>query len=447
MRLSLRYRLLGPLLVVLAGDVAATAWAARSAALRAERGIADQLHAVAGTLTEPPTFPLSPRILDQMKGLSGAEFILIRGDGTRIGTLQGDVPPRLPDAVTSEGLLGTAVEVGGAEYRGLEIALRHEPNTGGTLVILYPESARATAIREATRPYLWLGGLGALVALGVVAGVGGRLVTRIRTLEQQTRTIAGGNFTPLPLPSSDDEIRDLYQSVNEMARRLHDLTRALQSAERLRLLGQLGGGLAHQLRNSASGARLAIQLHREECPALDRESLDVALRQLDRLEASLRQFLTLGKPTDGPVGPVDLSAIVSQAVDLAGPRCRHADVAIRLSGGDLPMTLQGEPEPLEHLVGNLLDNAIDAAGPGGHVSIALSRDASGMVLKVCDSGPGPSAELAEHLFEPFVTGKPEGVGLGLAVAQQASQRHGATLSWHRDKNETVFQVRFPLPRS
>jgi hypothetical protein len=66
MRLSLRYRLLGPLLVLLLGDFVATAWAARSAARNAERRIADQLRQVARTLTEPPTFPLSERVLTQM---------------------------------------------------------------------------------------------------------------------------------------------------------------------------------------------------------------------------------------------------------------------------------------------------------------------------------------------------------------------------------------------
>jgi hypothetical protein len=99
MRLSLRYRLLLPLAVLLAADTAATAWAARAAAGHADRRTAEQLRAVARTLTEPPTFPLTPRVLEQMRGLSGAEFLLTRPDGPAAGTFS----PPLPSAADPPG--------------------------------------------------------------------------------------------------------------------------------------------------------------------------------------------------------------------------------------------------------------------------------------------------------------------------------------------------------
>ena len=62
------------------------------------------------------------------------------------------------------------------------------------------------------------------------------------------------------------------------------------------------------------------------------------------------------------------------------------------------------------------------------------------ILEVCDSGPGPAPEIAERLFEPFVTGKPEGVGLGLAVSRQIAKAHGGHIDWRREEDQTCFRV-------
>ena len=140
------------------------------------------------------------------------------------------------------------------------IRLRHGQNAGDTLYILYPENLWRDALWEAIRPSLVVGGaLGlASVVLAVVLARG--LSRRIRELERRTRLIAAGDFSPMPLPSRDDEIRDLTRSVNEMAQRLAQFQKTAQQTERLRLLGQVSGGLAHQLRNGLTGARLAVQL-------------------------------------------------------------------------------------------------------------------------------------------------------------------------------------------
>jgi nitrogen-specific signal transduction histidine kinase len=72
------------------------------------------------------------------------------------------------------------------------------------------------------------------------------------------------------------------------------------------------------------------------------------------------------------------------------------------------------------------------------------RSPSSFVLLVEDSGPGPPAEVADRLFEPFVTSKPEGVGLGLAVARQVAEAHGGTIGWRREGDRTCFRIELPL---
>jgi signal transduction histidine kinase len=95
------------------------------------------------------------------------------------------------------------------------------------------------------------------------------------------------------------------------------------------------------------------------------------------------------------------------------------------------------------LLGNLIGNAVDAAGPGGTVEVRMTGEKGEAVVEVIDSGPGPPPEVAAKLFEPFVTGKPEGIGLGLAVAKQAADAHGGTIEWERNEGRTVFRVVLP----
>ena len=87
---------------------------------------------------------------------------------------------------------------------------------------------------------------------------------------------------------------------------------------------------------------------------------------------------------------------------------------------------------------NLTMNAIEAAGPGGEVGLGASTDSGEVTIEVSDTGPGPPPELAENLLEPFVTSKPEGVGLGLALAQRVAVEHGGRLSWQRKATEPAF---------
>ena len=149
MRISLRTRLLAPLLVLLAGDFVATGGAAWVAARHAERRIDAQLRTVAHTLTEPPSFPLTIPVLDKTKALSGADFLLVRADSGRVTTFPAtEVAP----------------ETRTDEFQILKLSLRPpHPNEGGTLYIFYPESQRRIAAWDAARPLLWLGGAGGLV--------------------------------------------------------------------------------------------------------------------------------------------------------------------------------------------------------------------------------------------------------------------------------------------
>ena len=441
MRIGLRVRLLLPPAVLLVGIAAVTWWAVGVAAHTVERQIDTQIRAIARTLSGPPTFPLTDAVLNQMKGLSGVEFVLVNRTGERLSTFPNANIP-LPTN------LGLPLRIGDSEFLAEKVTLRApHPNEGGTLWIFYPDALRRTAVGDAVRPALWLGGVGGLVVVGLTMLTSRRLVTRVRDLEQRTRDIAAGAFAPMPLPKTDDELRDLCQSVNEMARRLADYREQTQTTERLRVLGQFSGGLAHQLRNAATGAKLAIELYLGDTSQRTDEPLHVALRQLARIEFNLRQFLNLGKPAQATAEPCDLHAILDQTVRLVGPQSQHLGTTITWERPTFPAVIAGDPNALGHLFANLIANAIEATSSGGNVSVTSAIGDDGRHrIEVRDDGPGPRADIAAKLFEPFVTGKEQGIGLGLAVARQAAEAHGGTLAWERRGTETVFRVDWPHVR-
>src|SRR5205085_8961788 len=154
-----------------------------------------------------------------------------------------------------------------------------------------------------------------------------RISRRLRRLEAQVAAIAAGDFREIETGSRIDEIRDLVTSVNGMAVQLSRMQRTVRQAEQTRLLSQLAGGLAHQLRNAIAGARLAVQLHQRRCPSVSADdSLEVALRQLSLTESQIRGLLSLGRPERREKTCCELSRLAAEIETLVAPSCEHVGI-------------------------------------------------------------------------------------------------------------------------
>ncbi|MGE0608948.1 MAG: ATP-binding protein [Pirellulales bacterium] len=448
MRLPIRYQILLPFAgLMVAGLFGLTLLDAQLAAGRSERQTAEQLRAIARTLQEA-NFPLTERTLRQMRGLSGAEYAIVAADG-RIVAASGALP-ELPPVVAADDWrlleLTTPLEIGQERYflAALTLPPGRSRVEARTLQILYPEASMARLRREAALPHLLVGAATLAVAALLAFLIAGRISRPVLQVSRQVARVAEGSFSPLPCPARDDEIRDLVVSVNSLGGQLDELRGAVRRGERLSLLGRLSGGMAHTLRNQVTGARLAAQLHQRHCQA-DAESLEVVLRQLELTEEHLRRFLAAGRPESPNVTACDLSALAADLLALIEPACRHRNVALELRPPPALPRLLADAGQLRQCLMNLVLNASEAVGLGGSVRLELAADepARKVVIRVFDNGPGPPAEVADRLFEPFVTSKPEGVGLGLVVARQIAEAHGGTLGFHRLNGQTCFELRLP----
>ncbi len=450
MQFSIRNQILIPILGIQVVAVTAitltTAWLAAG---RSEREIAGRLNGVIEALGHA-NFPLTSSVLGKMRGLSGAHFVVFT-EGGRVtdGTLPG--LGAVPEAVrairpmASLGSLGDSPTLLQAGTRYFAIPLRA---TGGpldrSLLVLYPETSWRQARREAAWPPLavGLGTLGLMAA--VTSWIAQRISARVHDLQRQVARIAVGDFDGFDPGPGRDEIRELGRSINQMCQQLRQMRQTIHQSERTRLLAQLAAGLAHQLRNALTGARMSIQLHAKRFPPREGdETLAVALRQLTMTEEQVRGILSLGRVEHQPHARCDLGRLLADIASLVGPSSQHARVALHLHPVAPPLTVLGDEPGLRAALLNLAMNAIEAAGPGGRVALGAGVEGGEVVVDVTDTGPGPPPAVADTLLEAFVTSKPEGVGLGLAIARQVAAEHGGHVSWSRHDHRTRFRLTLP----
>ncbi|MGQ0635830.1 MAG: sensor histidine kinase, partial [Planctomycetaceae bacterium] len=173
-------------------------------------------------------------------------------------------------------------------------------------------------------------------------------------------------------------------------------------------------------------------------------SLDVTRRQLALTETQVKGLLSLGRVENHPRSPCDIAELLHEVADLLEPTCEHANVQMaRCDRGPGPLVADVDVEGLRAAVLNLALNAIEAAGSNGLVGLGARNLGSMVAVEVTDSGPGPQGDLASSLFDPFVTSKPEGVGLGLSLARQVAVDNGGALEWSRHDGRTVFRLTLP----
>ena len=450
MRYPIRFQILipfsGAVMLAVAVIALTSAWLA---ARRSERQALQQLNSVLQTL-ETMSLTYSPSILDKMHGLSGAEFASVSHDGKIIAStipLEGSVADlALSAPLIREGRSFSefpSIAAGDSSYFAARLRTDGVSNVT-TLVILYPEDSWREVRWSAAWPPLLIGLITLPVMAVIAALLAQRISSRIQTVERLLGEIADGRSHDVPSPGTPaDELDELVESAGRLSDQLLELQQTIRQTERVRLLSQLAGGLAHQLRNAVTGARLAIQLHQRRCDRDDDDSLDVALRQLTLTEEQVRGLLSLSHPREQPPEPASLDEILDEVVQLVFPGCRHARVGLTVERSSASGLIVPDGAAFRAALLNLTLNATEAAGQNGEVILRDLSSASQIKLEIHDDGNGPPEELKESLFDEFVTSKPEGVGLGLALARRAAESAGGTLSWERRDGWTVFCVSVP----
>jgi two-component system NtrC family sensor kinase len=242
----------------------------------------------------------------------------------------------------------------------------------------------------------------------------------------QETTLFDRSWLVRTFPFADAGAVVVWKDVTEE----REVTRRLLQAEKMAAVGQLAGGVAHEINNPLGGILAFAQLMRQDARSeSDQESLrlieDAAVRA-KRIVESLLRFSR--RPRQDERGPVDLARVAEDAIFLMAPQMKDGTVEVvrRLE----PAVAHGNANLLQQILVNLLVNARQAIGGKGRITLATGPGQPGRVqVTVSDDGPGVPPEIAGRIFEPFFTTKPEGqgTGLGLSICYRIAEEHGGTI--------------------
>jgi signal transduction histidine kinase len=418
-----------------------------TAAQRAERESIARLDQVVRTLSES-RFPVQSSVLKQMKGLSGADFIATDANGilTASTLSEAQASSILSTPRTTVPDLGRLsefqpVSVAGETWLIGGVQTQRSPDLK-ELLVLIPESEWQAIRNEVVFPPLLIGGCALLAMVGLSYMIAAKLGARLDRMQRHVGKLATMEFENLLPVSGNDELTSLALSINRMAIDLQRATQLIRMSERTTLITQVAGGLAHQLRNSITGARMAIQLQMRRSPNSDMESLRVANRQLSLTENQIRGLLSLTR--DARQEPVlgQIDQILESIRDLLEPQFLHSATGLQIEfpAEQLLNSLAvADAEQVQSALLNLIQNALEASRPNGQVRVVVALTEDQIQVDVLDNGPGIADHVNGRIFEPFVTGKPEGVGLGLTLAAQVAESAHGKLTCDRIDSWTRFR--------
>ena len=234
----------------------------------------------------------------------------------------------------------------------------------------------------------------------------------------------------------------------ELAIMLHtyreDLLAQRSRIERLATFGQMAASIGHELRNPLGVIESSLFLLRGRVQNDDRatKQVDRIGQQVEIASGIITGLLELIRDKPLVREPLQIDRVIEDALGLL---TLAPEVQIESSGLSGFPPLHGDPAQLRQVFVNLIDNAIQAATPGGaQVHIAAVVEGARLAVSVEDGGPGVSPAIRARLFEPLITGKPNGTGLGLSFAQRIVERHHGTLSYEPRERGARFVVRLPL---
>lgn len=287
-------------------------------------------------------------------------------------------------------------------------------------------------------------GLAAVGATAVLAGLflgygaARGLNQSIQRLQIGIRDAAGKLAPALPtielregtnLNQLHDHMQFLIGRIEQTVQQLHQRERELLRAEQLAAVGQLAAGMAHEIRNPLMSIKMLIQAAREEGPSagLFGEDLVVIEREIRQMQRTIQSFLDFARPPKLHKTSIEVGKVTERTIELIHGRAEKQNVTIINNTPASSPLLQADASQLQQVLLNLALNALDVMPTGGTLTFAMRSTTTMVEITVSDTGPGISAEVRGKLYQPFVTTKPTGLGLGLVISRRIIEDHGGKL--------------------
>lgn len=275
-------------------------------------------------------------------------------------------------------------------------------------------------------------GLGAIdstaaMLLGIDFRLGGRDVTWLVGAFLEISFAGFGYLIGVVVEARRNE-RQAAAKIQSQLEQLAATRERLARHEKLASLGQLASTVAHEVRNPLAIIRSLVQSLEERIPGSEEESLEscrVIREEIDRLSRVVTSLVGFSKPLQLRKSEVAATAIVERTELLAQRMLKERSIRLETNGGNgRRARVRADGDLLCQVLLGLLANAAEATPDGGSIHLGWRRHGASVEFAVTDQGPGVPEHIREQIFDPFFTTRPDGSGLGLAVAQQIVEAHG-----------------------
>lgn len=309
-------------------------------------------------------------------------------------------------------------------------------NTAGAILLISPAQISGKGAKEVLPPALW------------------KIVSDTKSqkgiIESEIECILSDGKA-VPLEVSATELKDengnflgyiiLFKDLSEV----RSLRREVARSQRLASLGSLAAGVAHEIRNPLSSIKgFAVYFKERQEKEEEQRIAEIMIQEVDRLNRVVSQLVELARPVSVSIKPVSLCTVIENSLKLLERDAADKKIEIKTIFTPEELKIGIDGDRINQVLLNLYLNAIESMEKGGRLTVELSKDEKGAIIKVSDTGSGIGEKDLPHVFDPYFTTKTTGTGLGLAIVHNIIEAHDGKITVESSPGEgTTFTLFLP----
>lgn len=292
-------------------------------------------------------------------------------------------------------------------------------------------------------------GLGAVICIPVTRGEGGMVFMAGRGVDEAGFQLVDMELFGLLARQADVALENarLYGELREYVQQVEDSQRALIQAEKMSAVGRLTTSIAHEINNPLQAVRNCLHLGgRKELSAKERKNyLKMAEEELERLMSTVQQMLDFYRPGALDRKSDSINELIERVLALLEKQLRDNNIEVKSNLMDKLPSVVVVSNQIQQVLFNLTLNAMDMMEDGGKLEITTQQGKDGVEVVFQDSGPGVSKEVRDTIFEPFMSTREDGTGLGLSVSYGILTAHGGSLELVSGNGKgACFKITLPI---
>lgn len=298
--------------------------------------------------------------------------------------------------------------------------------------------------------FVLLAGIAGALSLVVALSLSKLISHPLSRLTQALRRVHEGDYSTRVTVEGGHELAQLATGFNDMTEQLDTLRRRealVRRREKLAVLGEAAAVMAHEIRNPLGIIKTSSQVLRMKVPLpqASERLVSFVLDEVGRIEKLVQELLDYAQPKTIARLPVDIGAELNTVLEFTAPELAQRRIAVQTAWPTGKAVAMGDGTRLHQAFLNILLNAMDAMPDGGTLTVTVAREEGEIVIGIGDTGAGVAAEVQDRIFDPFVTTKPRGTGLGLARVRDVMEQHGGSIHFDSVPGVgTTFTLRLPM---